>query len=293
MGNTSRGSSRTKRVYSMAVSLLTLLLAGFLVPGAAARSASNAVTFTDPTGDSGGAADITTVDVSNDDNGAITLKVSLPNRATAEQLSDILVIAINNDPNASNNRGAYPFVLFVFSQGVQVMRFDGSRFVPFDAPSLRATYSSGPTITFDRADFGISTRLAFFAQIRDQNAKVRDDAPDSSAAYTYVVTIGPPPLATGPVSAVPTVPVHGKAFSLRLPVTRTDSNTALPDVGVTVRCTGRVGKKAISGRDSYNGGVATCTFRVPKTSRGKALKAMLTLGYQGATISRSFSSRIR
>jgi hypothetical protein len=277
----------------MAVSLLTLLLAGFLVPGAAARSASNAVTFTDPTGDSGGAADITTVDVSNDDNGVITLKVSLPNRATAEQLSDILVIAINNDPNASNNRGAYPFVLFVFSQGVQVMRFDGSRFVPFDAPSLRATYSSGPTITFDRADFGISTRLAFFAQIRDQNAKVRDDAPDSSAAYTYVVTIGPPPLAAGPVSAVPTVPVHGKAFSLRLPVTRTDSNTALPDVGVTVRCTGRVGKKAISGRGSYNGGVATCTFRVPKTSRGKALKAMLTLGYQGATISRSFSSRIR
>jgi hypothetical protein len=277
----------------MAVSLLTLLLAGFLVPGAAARSASNAVTFTDPTGDSGGAADITTVDVSNDDNGVITLKVSLPNRATAEQLSDILVIAINNDPNASNNRGAYPFVLFVFSQGAQVMRFDGSRFVPFDAPSLRATYSSGPTITFDRADFGISTRLAFFAQIRDQNAKVRDDAPDSSAAYTYVVTIGPPPLAAGPVSALPTVPVHGKAFSLRLPVTRTDSNTALPDVGVTVRCTGRVGKKAISGRGSYNGGVATCTFRVPKTSRGKALKAMLTLGYQGATISRSFSSRIR
>jgi hypothetical protein len=282
-----------ERVYWMAVSLLTLLLAGFLVPGAAARSASNAVTFTDPTGDSGGAADITTVDVSNDDNGVITLKVSLPNRATPEQLSDILVIAINNDPNASNNRGAYPFALFVLSQGVQVMRFDGSRFVPFDAPSLRATYSSGPTITFNRADFGISTRLALFAQIRNQNAKVQDDAPDGSAAYTYVVTIGPPPLAAGPVSAVPTVPVHGKAFSLRLPVTRTDSNTALPDVGVTVRCTSRVGKKAISGRGSYTGGVATCTFRVPKTSRGKTLKAMLNLGYQGATISSSFSSRIR
>jgi hypothetical protein len=282
-----------ERVYWMAVSLLTLLLAGFLVPGAAARSASNAVTFTDPTGDSGGAADITTVDVSNDDNGVITLKVSLPNRATPEQLSDILVIAINNDPNASNNRGAYPFALFVLSQGVQVMRFDGFRFVPFDAPSLRATYSSGPTITFNRADFGISTRLALFAQIRNQNAKVQDDAPDGSAAYTYVVTIGPPPLAAGPVSAVPTVPVHGKAFSLRLPVTRTDSNTALPDVGVTVRCTSRVGKKAISGRGSYTGGVATCTFRVPKTSRGKTLKAMLNLGYQGATISSSFSSRIR
>jgi hypothetical protein len=80
MGNTSRESSPTKRLYWLLVLLLALLLAGLVVPGAAARSASNAVTFTDPSGDSGAAADITTVDVSNDDNGVITLKVSLPNR---------------------------------------------------------------------------------------------------------------------------------------------------------------------------------------------------------------------
>jgi hypothetical protein len=98
-----------KRVYWLVVLLLMLALAGFLVPGALARSASNAVTFTDPSGDSSTAADITTVEVSNDDNGVITLKVSLPNRPSPEQLSDVLVIAINNDPNASNDRGAYPF----------------------------------------------------------------------------------------------------------------------------------------------------------------------------------------
>jgi hypothetical protein len=285
-----------KRASWWLVLLLTLLLAGFLVPGAAARSASNAVTFTDPSGDSGTAADITTVDVSNDDNGVITLKVSLPNRPTAEQLTDVLVILINNDPNAANDRqgfGLGDFALFVFSQGIQVMRFDGAHFVPFDAPSLRPTYSSGLTVTFNRADFGISSRFAFYAQIWDQGTNVRDDAPDGSAAYTYVVTIGPPPLAASPMSTAPRVPVHGKAFSLRLPVTRTDNNAALPDVGVTVRCTGRIGKKPISGRGSYTGGVATCTFRVPKASRGKALKATLTLSHQGATISRSFSSRIR
>jgi hypothetical protein len=293
MVNATRGPSPMKRVYWLVVLLLTVALAGFLVPGAAARSASNAVTFTDPSGDSGTAADITTVEVSNDDNGVITLKVSLPNRPSAEQLSDVLVVAINNDPNASNERGAYPFALFVFSQGVQVMRFDGSRFVPFDAPSLRATYSSGPTITFNRADFGISSRFAFFAQIRDGIAKVQDDAPEGSAAYTYVVTIGPPPLAAEAVITVPRVPVHGKAFSLRMPVTRTDNGTALPDVGVTVSCIARVGTKRIGGRGSYTGGVARCTFRMPKPSRGKTLKATLTVTYQGVTISGSFSSRIR
>jgi hypothetical protein len=139
----------------------------------------------------------------------------------------------------------------------------------------------------------VSSRFAFFAQIRDRNARVQDDAPDGSAAYTYVVTIGPPPLAAEAVIAVPRVPVHGKAFSLRMPVTRTDNGTALPDVGVTVSCIARVGTKRIGGRGSYTGGVATCTLRMPKASRGKTLKATLTVTYQGATISGSFSSRIR
>jgi hypothetical protein len=140
---------------------------------------------------------------------------------------------------------------------------------------------------------GISSRFALFAQIRDQNAKVQDEAPDGSAAYTYAVTIGPPPLAAEAVTTIPRVPVHGKAFSLRMPVTRTDNGTALPDVGVTVSCTARVGKKRIGGRGSYTGGVATCTFRLPKASRGKLLRVTLTVTYQGATISGSFSSRIK
>jgi hypothetical protein len=287
-----------KRASWLLVLLLSLLLAGFLVPGAAARSASNAVSFTDPSGDSGAAADITTVDVSNDDNGLITLKVSLPNRPTAESLAEFLVISINNDPNASNDRqgfGTGDFALFAYAQGIAIRRFDGSRFAPFDAPSLRADYANGRLIvTFNRADFGISSRFALYAQIRSSDgSNVRDDAPDGSGAYTYVVTIGPPPLAAGAMTAAPRVPVHGKAFSVRLPVTRPDNNAAVPNVDVTVRCTGRIGKKAISGRGSYGGGVATCTFKVPKTSRGKALKATLTLSHQGATISRSFSSRIR
>ena len=274
-------------------SLLPLLLALVAVPGAAGRAGSNTVTFIDPTGDSGTAADITAVEVSNDDNGVITLKVSLPNRPAPEQLRDVLVIAINNDPDASNSKGPYPYAVFAFSQGVQTMRFDGSRFVPFDAPSLRATYSGGPTITFNRGDFGISSRFAFFAQIRDQSAKVQDDAPDGSAAYTYVVTIGPPPLAAAAVTMTPRVPVHGKAISVRMPVTRTDNGTALPDVGVTVRCMARAGKKRITGSGSYTGGVARCTFRLPKASRGKLLRVTLTVTYQGATISGSFPSRIR
>src|SRR5207244_4358429 len=145
---------------------------------------SNSVTFTDPTGDSGTAADITAVAVSNDDNGVITLQVSLPNRATADQLGDEVVgISINNDPNATNDRNGFgegDIALFAFSEGVAVARFQGGSFVPFDAPSVRVSYSSGPMFTFNRADFGISTRFAFFVQVFDQNASIRDSAPDGS-----------------------------------------------------------------------------------------------------------------
>ena len=271
---------------------LLLILAGFLVPGGAARPAANAVTFTDPSGDSGPAADITAVEISNDDSGVITLTVGIPNRPTADQLREVLTIAISNDPSAGT-KGAYEFVLFAFSDGVAVMRFDGSRFIPFDAPSLRATYASGPTITFNRADFGISTRLAFFAQVRGENAQVLDDAPDGSAAYTYVVTIGPPPLAAGPVTAVPRGPVHGKAFSIRMPVTRTDNNTALSDDGVSVTCSARIRATTLRGRGSYTGGVAGCMFAIPKTSRGKRFVSTITLRFEGATITKTFKARVR
>jgi hypothetical protein len=291
----SRGSHRLRSGGWWTVALLTLLFAGLLVPGGAARSASNAVTFTDPSGDSGGAADITGIELSNDDNGVITLKVGLPNRPTALSLTEVLVIPIDNDPNASDREsfGLGDYALFAFSEGILPMRFDGSLFVPVKAPSLRADYASGLTVSFNRADFGISSRFTFYAQIWGKDGAILDDAANGTAAYTYVVTIGPPLLVAGPVKATPNTPVHGKAFTLRLPVTRTDSNAALPDVGVTVRCTGRVGKKAVGGRGVFAAGNASCTFKVPRASRGKNLKATLTVSHQGATISRSFSSRIR
>jgi hypothetical protein len=254
------------------------------------------VTFTDPSGDSGSAADITAIEVSNDDNGVITLRVSLPNRPTPDQLSEVLVISINNDPNATNDRSGFgegDVVIFATSQGFFTRRFQGGALVPFNAPSLRGDYSSGPTFTFNRTDFGISSRFAFFVQVFDKSNSVRDEAPDGSASYVYVVTTGPPPLAAGPITATPATPVHGKLVRVRTPITRTDNNVALPDEGVTVGCTARVGRKAIRGRGSYAGGVATCTFTIPRASRRKTFSATVTVHFQGATISKTFTSRIR
>jgi hypothetical protein len=276
--------------------VLALLVAGVAVGGAAGGMESNAVTFTDPSGDSGSAADITAVEVSNDDSGVIRMRVSVPNRPTADQLREVLVISINNDPNATNDRSGYgegDVALFATSEGVFTRRFQGSTLVPFDAPSLRAEYSSGPAFSFNRADFGISSRFAFFIQVRDRSASVRDDAPDGAASYVYVVTVGPPPLAAGTVTAAPRAPVHGKAFSFRMPVMRTDNNTALPDDGVSVSCAARIRAKTLRGRGSYTGGVAKCIFAIPKASRGKSFDATITVRFEGATIGEAFTSRIR
>ena len=291
MGDAMKCSFRVLPVVALA-----LLVAGVVAGGAAGRSKSNSVTFTDPTGDSGSAADITAVAVSNDDNGVVTIRVSVPNRPTADQLNEVLVLSINNDPNATSDRTGYgdgDVALFATSEGVFTRRFQGSTLVPFNAPSLRADYSSGPIFTFNRADFGISSRFGFFVQVRDTSASVRDDAPDGSASYVYVVTIGPPPLAAGAMTATPLTPVHGRSFRLQTPITRTDNNAALPDEGVTVSCTARAGRKTIRGRSSYAGGVATCIWTIPKASRRKTLNATLTVRFQGATIAKTFTSRIR
>ena len=73
--------------------------------------AANSQTFTDPTGDSGNAPDVTTVTASNDDNGQITFAISLANR-TALSDSDLAIVQLDTDGNLSDGFGGadYEFV---------------------------------------------------------------------------------------------------------------------------------------------------------------------------------------
>ena len=74
-------------------SLAAPLVAG--VYGLAANSAQ----FTDPTGDSGSAPDVTTVKVANDNAGALSFTVAVPNRTNLSD-QDAITVELDTDQNA-------------------------------------------------------------------------------------------------------------------------------------------------------------------------------------------------
>jgi hypothetical protein len=67
-------------------------------------------------------------------------------------------------------------------------------------------------------------------------------------------------------------------------------------VGVksAVTCSAKLAGKTLKAtkRASVKGGKASCTWKLPKKSKGKQLKGSITASYKGKKITRSFSKRV-
>ena len=101
---------------------------------------------------------------------------------------------------------------------------------------------------------------------------------------------GPPKLALGKVT-VAKAPA-GKAFTVGMALTRQDSGA--PVTSGTVVCKGTIaGLGAVKGTGRFVNGVATCTFKIPKTAKGKTIKGTITVGFLGATLKQAFSVKIK
>jgi hypothetical protein len=92
-------------------------------------------------------------------------------------------------------------------------------------------------------------------------------------------------------SSVPQSPVAGRGFRLRLRVV-----TARGDVvhRGRVACAARAGKtpaRVLAKR--WSNGAVSCSWLVPKSARGKKLRAVVRLESKGLTLTRSFARRVR
>ena len=82
----------------------------------------------------------------------------------------------------------------------------------------------------------------------------------------------------------------GRLFSARMSLV---TETGSPVRSGAVRCIARVGK--VSLRPVFKGwkrGLATCEWRLPKTSRGKKLQAVIRVQSRGSTLSRRLARRV-
>jgi hypothetical protein len=95
--------------------LRSALLALFALLLFGAPAAGAATTLTDAQGDAvGGAADITQVVVSNDFDGNVTFKLTIPNRTTFTP-DDAVLLVLDTDKNASTGFRGQDFALAVSS----------------------------------------------------------------------------------------------------------------------------------------------------------------------------------
>jgi hypothetical protein len=281
-------------------------------------------TNTDPTGDAkGGSPDITQIVTSNDAAGVITFRIT-----TVAPIIDSSIIGVDldTDSNPGTGAGGFEYGLIAGTGGSGILKWNGTTFVTATAPSLSMT-RSGNVVEFkiNRSDIGNIDRFGydvFTVNFDDaDNYLGEDDAPDGGA-YVYNLTFtqcangkdddgdgkidgndlgcssptdnlesdDPVTLKAGKARVVPAKPKAGKQVVVGATVVRVETGAGI--TSGTVKCTARIGTKALPGSGKVGSGVATCKFSLPTTSAGKVVSGTITATVLGHSAKVPFSFRV-
>jgi hypothetical protein len=273
-------------------------LAAVIVCLAAAQVAAADASYTDPAGDSQGAPDVLAVTAANDTAGSLTFTVRTNQAALAADAALLLEFDVDKNPSTGADGVEYLFLLG--SGGWQFLRWDGTNLVVGNAPSANASYANGvATFKLNKADLGGVGTFNFFAvalQIDAEGEVIAVDvAPDGTAVYEYTLSTPPPPpkpltLRAGAVSFAPAKAVPGKAFAVRVRVTRGDTGRPLASGKVTCRLT--VGGRPVRATGRVRAGVATCSLRLPATAQKQRLRGTITITFNGKSVTKTVSKRL-
>jgi hypothetical protein len=244
------------------------VLLGLLLFGASGAGAAE--TFTDPQGDAtGGAADITQVDVSNDLDGNVTFALTIPDRAALTP-DDTLVIIMNTDKDEATGTSGADFGIVVTGTTARLVRSAGGGFASAPQKSLKLA-GDGKTVTVNRDELGETTGFNFaVVTTLVSNDAAEDDAPDGRL-WTYDLELKPV-LDTLVARFLPAKPKHGKPFRLSGTTLRVENGTVVKADSIT--CVAKLNGKRLAGR---------CAWRIPANARGKRLVVTLSARYKGVS----------
>jgi hypothetical protein len=268
--------SRLKKSRGLiAAALMTALI---LVPTASSGD------YTDPSGDSGTAGDITAVTVAGDKaSGQLLFRVTGTNMASSE--TNLLFLDIDSDANPltgdiADNGSDYRFILA--SGGYAFVHWTGSEWVDSPDLSVQITGSTNQLLfSVNRSELGNSSLFNFFAWTFNVPDRATDSAPDEGA-FNYSFGANGPQIISVTVKTTPAGgPKAGKRFvvaptGLKLPLDRqtTTPPTILP---TSYSCTAKLGTKRLAS------GKGVCSIAIPnKNANGTKLTELLTVNYQGA-----------
>lgn len=291
---------------------VALMLAGtaVVVPASAlakrAAAKANSQSFNDSTGEDPNAPDITTIAVSNDDAGLVTFKVNISNRpALTADMSVIVLLDTDQQPTTGDTQSfGADYAIELDPGAVALFKWNGSDFVA--APSQSSVTfgydATGATIRASAADLGgikafnffsiafsgITTDAAGNADFTNAHADPAPDAGHGTFAYQVLtkLTLSVNAFTTGPKPAK-----AGKRFTASLAASESDTNG--PVQAGTVACSATVGGKHLSAAaHRVANGVATCSWSLPRTAKGKTLRGTVSLTVKGTTVVRPFSAKV-
>jgi hypothetical protein len=321
--------------FSVALLVGALLVAGVATAGAGApsqkrlapperafaptRAAAGTASFADKAGDGGVAPDVTAVSVSNDDEGMITFRITVPNRSALGP-DDVLAIPLGTDDpdflRGQRNDGAN-FILGLEAQGAFLLEWNGTEMdqVEPNPSSLTGSFSGGvATITVNQEDLApgfpdmsVPIAMDFYVlgiAFSGSDVVAQDDAPDGTDIWNYKIASAMRVIVTS-FDADKTIKA-GKTLVVLMGAAHGDTGAAVT-VG-KIACTARLGGKALKGTGSFlnitltspttgrsiQSPNITCSWKVPKKkSKGKTIRGSVALTESGITVTQSFTTRVR
>jgi hypothetical protein len=269
------------------------------------RAGAGSQTYTDRVGDAiNGAPDISTIGVANDDQGNITVTVTLANHSSDFQPNEGVLVVMDTDGNAATGNGGVDYVYAGVKDHTGLFVWNGSAFALASSPTLQSSTAPGQiAFRINRSDLGNTTGLNFYVETtRDNGASIGDDAPDGNGVFTYRLVLPtapppPPPTTTTPPPAPPRFvvspvgfPHAGKPFVVRARILLGTQSVSPSALG----CAAKVGSSAVR-TTNVNGPAPyrSCVVRIPIRSKGKSVTVTVLVQYKTSGTTRRLTYRVR
>ena len=288
---------------AVGLSLVGLVAAVPVGTASSSATALNSVTYDDRIGDSGTAPDVSTVVVSNDDAGMLSIAITFPNR-TAFAGTDYLDVDFNTDGDLATGEwpGGSDYGIEYFSGGrILEWRYDEDEedWVQTPMKTLTSMWSASTlTLKLSATDLA-STRRFTFLVYTDANPDNRnapfDWAPDEGTPpWVYEVKLPAPTLAVKSLDCTPEPARAGKLMTGKavVAVTRAGMPEVLaPTAKVTWRATfANVRLRPLS--TTRAGGTLRSTWKLPTTVKAKVVRITLTITSDGVTVTKTHLHRV-
>jgi hypothetical protein len=280
-------SRRFRLKKSKGLIVAALMAALILVP---TGSAGN---YTDPSGDSGTAGDLTSVTVAGDKaSGQLLFRITGTNIASSETAP--LFLDIDSDANPLTGditENGSDYLFYVDNTSYFFAHWSGNDWVA--TPDLSVQVSGNTSqilISVNKSELGNTSMFNFFALSINVTDKVLDGAPNQGA-FNFSFDANGPQIISVDVTKTPASPKAGKRFvivptGLKLPPDgQLTPPTILPE---SYSCTARLGAKRLAT------GKGVCSIAIPKkNAKGKKLTVLLTVNYQGASKVIPFTFKVK